>query len=786
MTRQRVGNLPVEVTSFVGRQHELAKARRLLSAERMVTLTGVGGVGKTRLALRVAAEMSREFRDGVWLVDLAPLATDELLAETVAAAVGCQSQADLSVLSEYLWNKQLLLVLDNCEHLLDQCAALASKLLGVAPGLRILATSRQALHVTEEHLLEVPPLSVPDVTAGPEMAPAPGVATEADGAVPANFEAPYEAVSLFADRVASILPGFVVTAANRVAVTRLCQRLDGIPLAIELAAVPMRALSVGQIVDRLDDRFRILARGSPAVVPRQKTLRALVDWSYDLCSPEERMLWERLSVFSGGCDLDSVEQVCSGDGIAPGDVLEVVTALVDKSILLRKDGGPSVRYQMLETLRQYGWERLVESGQETTLRRRHRDWCRDLAARAEAEWFGEHQMEWLTRIRGEQANVRAGLEFCLREPGEAWAALEIAAAMWSHRLSWSSPSEGHHWLERALALEPGPSVVRAKALWVDAWLVLLRGDAAAAQPLLKESRALAEQLGDEAQLAGAIHITGFATLLAGDLSQAFILLEEALARHRALGQRGRSWVALFQLSMTAVLNGDPRSSALCEEALELCRSENAQWSTSYALWISALDRWRHGDPQAAIPMMREAIRLKLPCNDHLGLAQCLEGLAWIATDEKPDRRAAQLLGAAHMVWQSIGTSLSGLGHLAGFHNRCEAELRRSLGDEAFTAAFTSGSELSLNHAIAYALEEESARGTEQSPKAAAAASTLTRREKEIAELVARGLSNRQIAETLVIAQRTAEGHVENILRKLGFTSRSQIANLWSSKQQSGH
>jgi non-specific serine/threonine protein kinase len=769
MSRQQTGNLPAEMTSFVGRRQEMAEARRLLAAGRMVTLTGVGGVGKTRLALRVAAQLAREYPDGAWFVDLAPLAAGELLAETVASTIGCQ-RPDLAALAEYLRDKRLLLILDNCEHLLTECAALTGKLLGVAPGLHILATSRQALHVTGERLLEVPPLTLPETAAAEQ----------------AEAETGNEAVSLFADRVAAVVPDFAVDAANRDDVIRLCRRLDGIPLAIELAAVRVRALSVGQILDRLNDRFRLLTTGAATLVPRQRTLRALVDWSHDLCSPQERALWERLSVFSGGCDLEAIEQVCAGDGIGADILLDVVAELVDKSILLRREHHGGVRYEMLETLRQYGWQRLTESGRDRELRLRHRDWCRGLAARAEAEWFGEHQMGWLARIRRDQGNVRAALEFCLTEPGEAWGALEIAAAMWSHRLSWSSPSEGHHWLERALRQESAPSAARAKALWVDAWLVLLRGDAAAAEPLLEECRTLADKLGDEAELAGAMHITGFAALLAGDFTRAFGLLEEALARRRAVGHRGHAWVALFQLAMTAVLMDDKRATVLCEEVLDLARAADAEWSVSYGLWVAALDRWRRGESGAALAMIRDAIRLKVRCNDHLGLAQCLEGLAWILADAGQHRRAAHMLGAAEMVWHSIGTSLPGLRHLAGAHDRCVEQLRGRLSDEAYTAAFTRGSEFTFDQAVAYALDETPARGGEDvvRPEPDFTA-VLTRREREIAGLVAQGFSNKQIAETLVIAQRTAEGHVENILRKLKFTSRAQIAKAWEEREGGG-
>ncbi|MEV0201186.1 LuxR C-terminal-related transcriptional regulator [Nonomuraea sp. NPDC050691] len=813
-TRRADGNLPAELTSFVGRRQELAEARRLLSAGRLLTLTGVGGVGKTRLALRLAAETARGHPHGAWLADLAPLAAGELLAGTVAQSVGCHRH-DLEGLREHLRDKRMLLVLDNCEHLLPACAALVTELLAVGPGVRIVATSRQPLHVPGESLLEVPPLAVPAEPgaesrtgpgrpgSGPDGLPgadragaaglvpaqpdpvsrsAPDQAADPGARLEASPEVSSEAVSLFADRVAAVVPGFRVHAGNSVAVTRLCRRLDGIPLAIELAAVRMRVLSVEQILDRIDDRFRLLAQGVRVAMPRQRTLRALVDWSYDLCSPEERALWRRLSVFSGGWDLEAAAEVCCSAELPREAVPDVLGALVDKSVVLRREDGWGVRYEMLETLRQYGEERLSESGARVALRLRHRDWCRELAARAEDEWFGPNQMRWLGRLRREQANVRAALEFCLSEPGEAWAALEIGAAMWSHRLSWTSPSEGHHWLERALAAGTAPGSARAKALWVDAWLVLLRGDAAAARPLLEECRALSERLGDEAAVAGAVHITGFAALLAGDFPRAFALLEEALARRRALGCRGHGWVTLFQLAMAAVFMDDPRAPGLCEEVLETARRERAEWSVSYGLWIVALDRWRRGDAEAAVTMMRDAIRVKVRCHDHLGLAQCLEGLAWILAGQGRRARAAELLGAAHMVWRSIGTSLSGLGHLARFHDRCEEGLRRDLGDERFAAGFLRGSELTLDAAAAYALEDGPAPEAGDAEQEPGLAALLTRREREIAELVAQGLSNRQIAEELVIAQRTAENHVENILRKLGFTSRAQVIRAWNPRQ----
>jgi predicted ATPase len=404
MAQRHAGNLPAEVTSFVGRRRELAEAKRLLSSSRMVTFTGPGGVGKTRLAARVAAEAGREFPDGVWLVDLAPVVAGEPLLRVVGGVLGLQGEGGHGVLGDYLADRRLLLLLDNCEHLTTDCAVLARKLLGLAPELRILATSRQVLHAEGEHVLKVPPLSVPDD----------------DEIFSADELARFESVNLFAERAAAALPGFTIDAANARAVTRLCRRLEGIPLAVELAAVRLRALSVQQILDRLEDRFRLLTGGSPIALPRQQTLRGLIDWSYDLCSPEERALWRGLSVFSGGCSLEAIEQVCSGDEISPADVVDVVSGLVDKSVLLRTGSESCApRYEMLETLREYGRERLAEAGQETRLLMRHRAWCRDIAVRAEAEWFGPNQMELAALVRCEQSNVVAALEFCLTRPARA-------------------------------------------------------------------------------------------------------------------------------------------------------------------------------------------------------------------------------------------------------------------------------------------------------------------------------------------------------------------------------
>ncbi|MER6800112.1 ATP-binding protein, partial [Amycolatopsis mediterranei] len=349
-SRRSAGNLPAELTSFVGRRHELGEAKRLLATARLVTLTGAGGVGKTRLALRVAADVRRAFPDGVWLVELADVGDPHLVPNTVATAFGLRVTSDQAAgLAEYLEDKQLLLVLDNCEHVADECATLVAKLLAVSAGLRVLATSRHTLHVEGEHLLHVEPLPVP----GDE---------DAGGG-------PVEAVTLFADRAAAVSPGFELTPDNRATVSRICRRLEGIPLAIELAAVRVRVLAVDQVLERLDDRLGLLTSRPAAVQPRRRTLEAAIDWSFELCTPAEQRLWAQASVFPGGFDLDAAEGVCvpAADG---GSALDVVAGLVDKSVLSRQNGtfGRHAWYRMLETVREYGGARLAAGGDEAGVR----------------------------------------------------------------------------------------------------------------------------------------------------------------------------------------------------------------------------------------------------------------------------------------------------------------------------------------------------------------------------------------------------------------------------------
>ncbi|MFI6732508.1 ATP-binding protein [Nonomuraea sp. NPDC050451] len=763
------GNLPADAMEIVGRRRELSEARQLLSDTRLLTLTGPGGVGKTRLGLRVAAEARRAFPDGTWLVELAPLQDSTLLARTVAVSLGlCDQSARPSAetLANYLRVKRLLLVLDNCEHLLDACAHLASLLLSTTGEVRILATSREPLGTAGETLLAVPPLSVPEPGCR-------GTVREATT---------YDSVRLFVERAQLAVPGFTLSAANSATVVRLCQRLEGIPLAIQLAAVWIAALSPEQILERLDNRYRLLTRGFRTALPRHQTLRAAMDWSFDLCSRQEQALWARLSVFASGFDLDAVERICAGDQVAADEVFDLLAALIDKSIVARESHNAHTRYRLLETVRQYGYERLVESGTEAELRRRHRDCFRQLVEEAEAAWFSPHQAEWLSRIRLELANIRVALDFCLTVPGQARAALRMCADLYEYWVFYGAHSEARHWLDQALQQEDEPSPDRFDALAVYATIALLQGDAAAALPLLAECRDHARVVGDGHADALTMCLSGLAAFLQGDLAAAVPLLKGALDRygehhdgpaHRS--DRNNAFLTSVYLSFAATFLEDPRARAFAESCRKTAEAAGAEWALSWGSWVVGLERWQAGDLQQATSLFQDALSRQHALDDRWGPAWVLEALAWVtAADCRAAERAAFLLGVAENLRRLIGVSLSGFQPFAVAHDRCTAGLRVSLGDNGYETAFQRGLNLDFHDAIAHALGTRPL--SEQTARAIPPASSiLTSRERQVAELVAKGLSNKDIAARLVIAQRTAEAHVAHILTKLGFTSRAQIA-----------
>jgi DNA-binding CsgD family transcriptional regulator len=570
-----------------------------------------------------------------------------------------------------------------------------------------------------------------------------------------------------------VLPGFAVTADNRDAVVRLCQRLDGIPLAIELASARLKSLSEAQILARLEDRFGLLTTGPRSAQPRQRTLRGVVAWSFDLCSRAEQALWARASVFAGGFELEAAELVCADEEVTRERVMDVVASLVDKSILTRHASGSSVRYLMLDTLREYGFAMLAASGKERAIRGRHRDHFDGLATR---RLFGPQAREQLDRLRVEHANLRAALEFCASDPVEAESGLAMGASLWQFWEAAGAVAEGRAWLGRLLDLasEPDDSTY-VRATCIAGWLALLQNDISTATAALDQVRPTAQRVQDESAAGYFSLLKGVVASSEGRDSEATAAFEGALDRFRTGGDHLLIAVTLRRLALAASATGDhDRAIAWFDECLRLCDEHDEQWVKGYALWGLGLETWHAGDAARAGDLLRESIAINRSFGDRRGVALAIEILAWVAAAENKGARAAQLLGAADTIWRIFDAPLSGFPQLAEEHRLCEQRARSSLGEATFDAAYRYGAALAPDEAADHALGSSASHGP---PPAATPRKRgpLTRRESEIAGLVAQGLSNREIASQLVISERTAEAHVEHILTKLGFRSRTQIA-----------
>lgn len=753
------GNLPQPTSSFIGRTRELAEVKRQLEAARLVTLTGPGGVGKTRLALQVGQQARRAFRDGVWLADLAALEDAERLSETVAAALGVIEQSTRGAaeqLADHLADRSLLLVLDNCEHLVGSSASLADHLLRRAPDLKILATSRQPLGVPGEHVYTVPPLPAPD----PD---------DLDASLTSSR---YEAVALLVDRATAVQPDFAVDPRNKTAVARLCARLDGLPLAIELAATRLRTLSVEQLADRLDDRFGLLTRGSPAALSRQQTLRALIDWSADLCTPQERLLWARLSVFPADFDLISAEEICSGDELDRRSLVDVLDSLVAKSIVTVPRRVPAPRYRLLETIRHYGRELLTAAGQEPELRRRHCAHYLRLAEDACADWPGDGQAEILARLREEHANLSAALDWTLAGPGEVESGLRLASALRYHWILGGFLATGRRRLDQVLEVEhhPTPHRARGDALWVTAWIALLQGDHEAARRRLDECEQIAVSLRDD-HLAGYVSLLeGTLALFGGDLRPAVERFEAGLsALERAADVAAVLW-GEFQLSVALSHLGEhERADALCAEAIRTAEQAGETWARSEAMWARAFDTWLSGDPErTAAELDRAAIDLT-PDANQVSTVLGVELLAWIAASEHRAEDAAVLLGAAESVWRALGTNLMAFGPVFAQHaERCRSSVVDALGQMRFADLVDRG--LGLGIAVLDRTPQSAPPPAEHDQRV-----VLTPRERQVAELIAEGLTNKAIAKALVLSPRTVDGYVERLFTKLEVGNRAQVA-----------
>lgn len=687
----RRGDLPGELTSFIGREAEVAAVKRLLSQSRLVTLTGPGGVGKTRIALRVAAELQQSYADGVCLVELSALQEHGLLAHTVVAAMGLPEQTArpaIDALTDYLKDKRLLLILDTCEHMIDACAMFVDVLRQEAPDLQVLVTSRQPLDSTGEHTLSITPMPVPDEDDEP-------------------FGRTYDALSLFADRAAAAVSGFAVTEANWAAVAALCRRLDGIPLAIELAVVRLRALSLEQMLSLLDDRFRLLTSGARTVLPRHQTLRTAIGWSHELCTPAERLLWARSSVFAGDFDLVAVQRICADDDLAVGGILDHLISLVDKSILTRVESGSGTRYRLLDSVREYGREWLVTLGEEGEFRRRHRDYYFAMAEQFDAEWIGSAQVHWIQRLNQERPNLRLALEFSLAEPDEAMTGLTMATTLWGYWLCSARLSEGRYWMDRGLRLLPEPTPARARALWLTGWFAIIQGEHMAGEPLFEESRTIAEQIGDDSALAYAIQYLGNTYLFQGETERGLVLYEDALARLRKLEDRPGLAILLFELGFFYILAGDvDRGLAACDESLRVNGDNDERWCRGYALYSKSIGFWVRGEYRKSAEFTSASLRMKHELGDLQGMAHCMEVLSWVAAQEGRHQRTACLMGAADVLWEQIGLPLFGMEILRDYHDAAEQRAREALGQDGYAEIFQAGTELNLDQAVNRATGDE--------------------------------------------------------------------------------
>ncbi len=849
--RVRLNNLPAQLSSFIGREREIAETKHLLASTRLLTLVGSGGCGKTRLALRLAADLVESYADGVWLADLSSLSDPAFVPKAVASALDIPEQQlrpMTETLTNYLRTKTVLLLLDNCEHLRAACHSLTETLLRAGAAVRILATSREALGVEGEVTYRVPSLRLPDVRQAASV----------------EHLAEYDAIRLFVDRAALAQPGFALTERTAGPVTQICWRLDGLPLAIELAAARVRMLPLEQIAARLDDRFRLLTGGSRTALPRRETLRATMDWSYSLLSESERLMWRRLAIFTGGFTLDAAEAVCAGGGVETADILDLLTSLADKSLVIADVHGEEARYRLLETVQKYGWEKLAESREIATMRTRHLDWYLEFAERAEPGLWGSQQRVWLERLEAEHDNLRAVLHWIKTERRSPEIALRIAGALWPFWLLRGYWSEGRSWLEAGQSNDGSvPFSIQAKALIGAGLLALPCGDYKTAASLGEQSLSLCRTLGDKRGIVLSLHNLANAARYVGDygrlaawgeesrrLSQELgdtlclalslvvlawdarrlcnfreamalygesvrlfkelgdawhtgsVLIElghvalarrdytaataaydECLPLFRGLGQKLGIASTLTALGRVAVRQGQyARAEALCRESLTLAKELEDKYTISRAESVLGDALRGQGAGAKAVQLYKDSLALHHYYGAKVEIPVVLESLAATRSGQDQPRDAVCLYAAAAALRDEIGAPMPPSARVD--HDHDIAGIRGALGGQTFAAAWAEGRAMTLDQAIEYALalpnEPATGRPRRTPDRAANGAALLAPREREVAALVAEGLSNREIAERLLISERTAETHVQHILNKLGCNSRARIAT-WAAR-----
>ena len=754
-------NLPLALSTFVGREREIAEAKRLVEEYRLLTLTGPGGSGKTRLALAVAEGLSGSFEGGVFFVALAALTEPALVAPTVAQALELTGGGDRrpeELLKGYLRERQALLLLDNCEQVLG-AAPLVGELLSAAPGLKVLATSRAPLKLYGEQEYPVPSLRLPDPK----------------GSEPPERLARYEAVRLFAERAQAVKPDFRLDEGNAWAVAEICARLDGLPLAIELAAARTRLLPPKAMVDRLGSRLMLLSGGARNLPERQRTLRGALEWSHELLFPEEQMLFARLSMFTGGSTLEAIEAVC--DPESELEVMGGLESLLEKNLLTREEGpGGEPRFVMLETVHEYAGEKLQERGEVEAMKHAHAEYFLALAEEGEPHLLGaSEQAKWLERFGAEHDNLRAALSWCA-EGGDLEVGLRLAGALSGFWFEQGHVGEGIRWLERVLeGSEASPAVARAKSLNGLALLTAVRGDHQRAQKSAEESLALYRSSGDERGIMLALSLTGWAADALGEYERGVALLEEAVTLSRQVGDAQWIVISLGNLGIVTMERGDyERAEALFEEILPFVREVMGSAHQAQLLaGLGALALYR-GDHEQAEEILGEALRSSREVGHKVIAVDCLASLAGLAAERGEERRAAVLWGATAALRRSLEVA-------PDLHSdRLESYLsvaRLRSGEAAWEEALAEGEAMELEQAIAYALlAEEPSAPASRAPERPAG---LTAREVEVLKLLAEGMTNARIAQELYLSPRTVHRHLNRIYHKLGTNSRASAARFAS-------
>jgi predicted ATPase/DNA-binding NarL/FixJ family response regulator len=812
------GNLPAEPNSFVGRERDLADLALLLADVRLLTLSGPGGIGKTRLAIRLACQLASGYPDGTWLAELADVQDRELVPLSVAAALGIRAEPDRPVtetLTDALMPRRLLLVLDTCEHQIAPVAELARRLLAGCPAVRILATSREPLRVAGETVWRVPPLDLP---------PPPG-----REALAVDEVTPHEAVRLFCDRAIAVRPTFVIKPENAAAVSRLCRTLDGVPLAIELAAARLRALSVEQVAARIDDRFRLLASGDRAAPPRQQTLRAAVDWSHGLLTEPEQILLRRLAVFSGW-DLDAAERVCADDTIRRGNVLDLLAALIDKSLVtLDGEVGAMARYRLLDTIREYALGSLTESGEETGVRLRHLDYMLGQALDMMDRPFRRGELRWAEQVAlfhrhaADLPNYRLALGTALQHDRVS-DGLRICSALRAPWVVFGDAAEGSAWFDRFLqpAAEVRPDLL-ARALTLTAELAFEQQDYAKAESTARRALDICDSRAVTGR-AGGLRLLGLIKLRAGLAADALADVQTAIDAARAEADEWEEGLALTARATILARLGRPGEAQQAYEVSLDVLADNNGWGVAHALVGFGSLAMAAGDNEAALRRFRTALGMFLQIDARPEMARCLAGIGRVQLAAGDIADAADSLGKSLQLSRTTGQRLGmarGLGAIAALaaasgnqpmaarlegaasalrdvarqsgsangqlsRQQLLATSRAASGEPAAARLFADGAALSPDQAVALALSVTAALVAANGWAAATAAAArssgsagsptpLTAREHEIAMLIARGMSNRAIADELVISPATAARHVANILSKLGFSSRAQVA-----------